>query len=186
MNRLALPVIAALALAFMTPAALAEGFSVGGAIGTAKVKVDDPDVSFDGTDLGWKVYGKYMFSDNFGVELGYVNLGKPDDTIVELDIEVPIDIEATGFDVFLVGSIPASESFELFGKLGYIMWDAEISSPLVPEASESDDGEDLAAGIGAAFHTSDTFSIVGEWEWFDIADSDAVWMLSVGVAVGFN
>ena len=179
-TRIGLLTIAALALAFMTPAALAEGFSVGGSIGSSKIEVDDSDISFDGSDIGWKVFGKYMFNDNWGIEVGYVDLGNPDDTILDVDIGV----EADGFDAFLIGSIPASESFDLFGKVGYIAWDAEISSPGFP--SESDDGSDLAAGIGGAFHTSDKFSILGGWGWFDIEDSDSVWMLSIGVQVGFN
>jgi len=181
-TRIGLLTIAALALAFMTPAALAEGFSVGASIGSSKIKVDDSSsgINFDGSDMGWKLFGKYMFNDNWGIEVGYVDLGNPDDTILGVDI----DVEADGIDAFLIGSIPASESFDLFGKVGYIAWDAKISSPGIP--AESDDGSDLAAGIGGAFHTSDRFSILGEWEWFDIEDSDSVWMLSIGVEVGFN
>lgn len=174
--------IAALALTFMTSAALAEGFSVGASVGSSKIEIDDSSsgIAFDGSDVGWKVFGKYMFNDNWGLEAGYVDFGNPDDNIMGVDI----DIEADGIAAFLIGSYPASESFDLFGKAGYVFWDAEISSPGVP--SESDDGSDLALGIGAAFNTSDTFSILGEWEWFDISDSDTVWMLSVGIEVGFK
>ena len=179
-TRIGLLTITALALALMTPAALAEGFSVGASIGSSKIKVEESEISFDGSDVGWKVFGKYMFNDNWGIEVGYVDLGNPDDTILDVDI----DVEANGIDAFLIGSIPTSDSFDLFGKVGYIAWDAEISSPGVP--SESDDGSDFAAGIGGAFHASDKFSILGEWEWFDIEDSDSVWMLSIGIEVGFN
>ena len=156
----------------------AEGFSAGASIGSSKIESSD-DI-FDGSDMGFKVFGKYMFNDNWGVEVGYVDLGNPDDTILGVDI----DVGADGIDAFFIGSFPASESFDLFGKVGYLAWDAEISSPGIP--SESDDGSDLALGIGGAFHTSDKFSILGEWEGFDIEDSDAVWMLSIGIEVGFN
>jgi opacity protein-like surface antigen len=178
--RTALLLIAALALTFMTSAAFAQGFSVGASVGSSKIEVSEAGISFDGSDVGWKVFGKYMFNDNWGVELGFVDFGNPDDSI----FGIPIDIEADGIDAFFIGSFPASDSFDLFGKLGYVAWDAKISSPGVP--SESDDGSDLALGIGAAFHTSDTFSILGEWEWFDISDTDTVWMLSIGIQVGFN
>ena len=181
-TRIGLLTIAALALAFMTPAAFAEGFSVGASIGSSKISVDDSSsgIDFDSSDVGWKVFGKYMFNDNWGLEVGYVNLGNPDDTI----LGVNIDVEADGIDAFLIGSYPATESFDLFGKVGFLAWDAEISAPGIPP--ESDDGTDLAVGIGGAFHTTDTFSILGEWEWFDIEDSDSVWMLSIGIEVGFN
>jgi len=180
-TRIRLLLIATLALAFMTPEALAEGFSVGASIGASKITVDDSSsgIDFDGSDVGWKVFGKFMFNDNLGLEVGYVDFGNPGDSIFGFGT----DIAADGIDAFLIGSLPASESVDLFGKVGYVSWDAEISAPGV---SESDDGSDLAVGIGAAFHTSDTFSILGEWEWFDIADSDAVWMLSIGIEVGFN
>jgi OOP family OmpA-OmpF porin len=179
-TRTGLLLIAALALTFMTSAALAQGFSVGASVGSSKIEVGDSSISFDGTDVGWKVFGKYMFNENWGVELGYVDFGTPDDNVSG----VPIDIEANGIDAFFIGSFPASDSFDLFAKAGYVAWDAKISAPGVP--AESDDGSDLALGIGAAFHTSDTFSILGEWEWFDISDTDTVWMLSIGIQVGFN
>ena len=181
-TKIGLLLIAALAFTFMTSAAFAEGFSVGASIGSSKIEVDDSSsgIAFDGSDFGWKVFGKYMFNDNWGIEVGYVDFGNPDDTILGVDF----DIEVDGIDAFFIGSFPATDSVDLFGKAGYVSWDAKISSPGVP--SQSDDGSDLALGVGAAFHTSDKFSILGEWEWFDIEDSDAVWILSIGIEVGFN
>ncbi len=166
----------------MDSGANAEGFSAGTSIGSSNIRFDDPSSSldFDGSDVGWKVFGKYMFNDNWGVEVGYVDFGSPDDTIFGVDIA----IDFYGIDAFLIGSFPASDSFDLFAKAGYISWDAKISTPGFP--SESDDGSDLALGIGGAFHTTDTLSILGELEWFDIEDSDSVWMLSLGIQVGFK
>ena len=170
-------------MAFMTTAAFAEGFSIGASIGSAKIAVDDSSagIDFDATDLGWKIFGKYMFNDNWGLELGYVDLGAPDDTI----LTVPVEISADGIDLYLIGSIPLSDSFDLFGKVGAIAWDAEISTPTPGVPSESDDGTDLALGVGVSLHASDTFSILGEFEWFDIADADQVWMVSLGIEIGF-
>ena len=174
-------IAAATVMAFMTTAAYAEGFSVGASIGSSKIAVDDSSagLDFDATDLGWKVFGKYMFNDNWGVEVGYIDLGTPGDNV----LGVPIDIGADGIDAFFIGSSPLSDSFDLFGKAGAIAWDAEISAPGVP--SISDDGTDLALGVGGAWRTSDTFSILGEFEWFDIADADSVWMFSLGIEIGF-
>jgi OOP family OmpA-OmpF porin len=166
----------------MASGANAEGFSVGASIGSSKLEFSESgeDFNFDGSDVGWKVFGKYMFNDNWGLEVGYVDFGRPDDTIFGVDIAVDL----YGIDAFLIGSFPASESVDLFGKAGYVDVEAEISTPGV--ASESENETDLAVGIGAKFHTSDKFSILGEWEWFDVAGSDAAWMLSLGIEVGFN
>ena len=81
------------------------------------------------------------------------------------------------YDIFAVGTIPATENFDIFGKAGVIFWDADISGVGV---SDSDDGTDLALGFGGKYKVNDRFGIRGEWEWFDIDDSDTVWMLSIG------
>jgi len=162
----------------------AEGFSAGASIGSSKGEFSESiegfDLDFDGSDVGFKVFGKYMFNDNWGLEVGYVDFGTPSDTFLGVDI----DVDLWGYDAFLIGSFPVSESVDLFGKAGMADLEAEISSPGF--GSDSADETDLAVGIGAKFHTSDTFSILAEWEWFDVEDTDAVWILSLGIEVGFN
>jgi len=155
----------------------AEGFSAGASIGSSKIESSD-DI-FDGSDMGFKVFGKYMFNDNWGIEVGYLDFGSPDDTF--MGVTVTADVYA--LDAFFIGSFPASESFDLFGKVGFAAMEAEFSAA---GFSESASETDLALGIGAKFNTSDKFSILGEWEWVDVDDFDAVWMLSLGFEVGFN
>ena len=150
-----------------------EGFSAGASIGTGRIEVDAPGSDFEGDDLGWKAFGAYQFGDHFGIEGGYIDFGEPDDTILGTNIEVELD----GFDIFAVGTIHATENFDIFGKAGVIFWDAGISGAGV---SDSDDGTDLALGFGGKYKVNDRFGIRGEWEWFDIDDSDTVWMLSIG------
>ena len=88
----------------------------GASVGSTKIEIDDSTsgIEFSGSDVGWKVFGRYMFNDNWGIEAGYVDLGKPDDTIMGVDIEVKAD----GFDGSLVGAVPVSDTVELFGKTG--------------------------------------------------------------------
>ncbi len=174
-------VFAILALSLLAaPLANAEqGISGGVSLGYTTIEVDDAGVSFDGSDIGWKIYGRYMFTDNWGVEAGYVDFGKPDDDILGTNVEV----DADGFDLFVVGAVEASPDFEVFGKVGVVFWDADFD---VEGFTDSDDGNDLALGIGAAYQATDQFAIRGEWEWFDIEDSDTVWMLSVGGEIRFQ
>lgn len=174
-------VAATLALVFMTTAAYAEDFSVGLTIGSSKVEVDDAtsDLTFDGSDVGFKVYGKYMFNDTWGVEGGYASLGEPDDTLLDSSVDIEID----GIAAYAVGVYPTSETIDIFGKAGFVSWDAEFSGV---GGSAKDDGFDLAFGFGGAYQATSTVAIRGEWEYFDIDDTESVWMLSIGFELGFK
>jgi OOP family OmpA-OmpF porin len=178
MNRL-LVMTTALVLAAVPVANAEQGFSAGVSLGYATVEVEDSGLSFDGSAVGWKLFGRYMFTDNWGIEGGYIDFGTPDEDILGVNVEV----DANGFDLFAVGAFPTSSNFELFGKLGFVSWDADAKAEGL---TDSDDGTDLALGFGGAYKASDQFSIRGEFEWFDIDDTDAVWMLSIGGEVRFQ
>ncbi len=152
---------------------------VGASVGSVKTELDDTAVAFDATDFGWKIFGNFMLTDNFGVEASYIDLGKPDDTILGTNYQ----FESSAFGAFAVGALTATDLINVFGKIGVVSWDTEISVDNLP--SLSDDGTDLAYGVGVAFEPTDALSIRGEWEIFDIEDADAVWMFSVGIAIGF-
>ncbi len=82
----------------------------------------------------------------------------------------------TALDLFAVGVIPIGK-FEVFGKAGYSMWDAEVSA--LGQPSAKDDGSDLAYGLGAAY-TFAKFALRLEYEMFDIESNADVDMLSFG------
>lgn len=174
--------LALLALLVITTESHADGLSVGASIGSASVEADISvaGIDFDGSDLAWKAYGRYMFNDYWGLEVGYVDFGNPDDSFQALSAQV----ELNGFDAFVLGSLPLSDSFDLFGKAGVLQWDGEISVPGLGTADA--DGTDLALGFGGQFNASDRLSILSEVEWFDVSDAESVWMISVGFALGFN
>ncbi|MEQ9561046.1 MAG: outer membrane beta-barrel protein, partial [Woeseiaceae bacterium] len=110
--------------AFATGPALADkGFSAGASIGYSNVGIDEDGVGVDLTGTGYKVFGTYMFNDNFGIEGGWLSLGEPSDTVGGFDLEV----DADGFDVFAVGAMPVSDTFDLFAKAGVFAWDATAS-----------------------------------------------------------
>lgn len=163
-----------------SPAFADKGFSAGASVGYSNVSIDDSGISVDFNGTGYKVFGAYMFNDNFGIEGGYLNFGSPSENVQGIDIEFDID----GFDLFAVGALPISDTFEFFGKAGMVSWDGSISAPGLGE--ESDSGEDLALGIGGRFKGSSGFGFRAEYEWFDVADIDSAWMLSVGFEYAFK
>ena len=64
-----------------------------------------------------------------------------------------------------------------------VSWEADSLLDGIP--IDTDDGEDLALGIGAEWNSDGAFGLRAEFEWFDVEDADAVWMGSVGFVLRF-
>ncbi|MFQ5701984.1 MAG: outer membrane beta-barrel protein [Acidobacteriota bacterium] len=158
--------IAVVPVALWAPAARAE-VVFGGAVGSGQVE----EGRFDGSDSAYKLFAGFRWFRVVGVELQYADFGEPDDSGVE------VDTRAAG--LFLVGAVPLGR-WELFGKVGYAYWDANVtgSSPIA-----DDNGADFAYGIGAAVSFAHFFSIRAEFERYDADGFDDVTFTSVGVAI---
>ena len=163
-----------------SPAFAEQGFEAGASVGYSKIEFSDQGVSFNFDDIGYKIFAGYMFTDNFGLEGGWVDFGNPSKNIQGLNAK----IEADGFDLFAVGGLPVSDTIDLFAKAGVISWDAKAT--IEGLGSDSTDGNDLALGFGGRFKTGTGWGIRAEYEWFDIEDTDSVWMLSVGFDYTFK
>lgn len=163
-----------------TPAIADKGFSAGASVGYSSISFEDSGVSVDFNDVGYKIFGSYMFNDNWGIEGGWMDFGSMSENVQGTEIELEVD----GFDLFVVGAMPISETFDLFAKAGMLSWDAEVSSPGF--GSESDSGEDLALGFGGRFNSGGNFGFRAEYEWFDVEDVDSAWMLSLGFEYAFK
>ena len=109
-------------------------------------------VSMDENDLGWKLYGGMLITDNFGFEAGWTDLGDMN--------KAGVDVETEGFVVSGLASLPLGKTFSIYGKAGVFFWDQDINTV-------SFDGEDLMYGIGARLRFLDQFHVRLEWERFD-------------------
>lgn len=152
---------------------LAQGY-IGASIGNAELEtVDDTSV---------KIFGGYR-PGNFGFEVAYHDLGEQSETDPFLGTA---SIKATGIEVSAAGYLPAGTNFDLFGKIGLFIWDADVSLTGFPTVN--DDGNDLIFGFGAQFKATQNFSFRAEYQitelGFDGADLD-VDILSVGAALHF-
>jgi OOP family OmpA-OmpF porin len=56
------------------PAFADKGFSAGASVGYSNVSIEDSGVSVDFSDVGYKVFGAYMFNDNWGIEGGWTSV----------------------------------------------------------------------------------------------------------------
>ncbi len=179
-------VAAALLVSFIVfaPAESEAGGYIGGSIGQSYIELNagTPAVpaDFDEEDFGWKLMAGYNFDFaviTLGVEADYVDFGAPSGNVLGSQIEVDANgfagFGTAGFDLGPVG---------VFAKLGVISWDASFSVDGFDAGS--DDGTDPAYGVGVKFGLG-SLEIRGEYEIYDIEDSDDVAMLSVGLVWRF-
>lgn len=168
---------------------------------------DNPD--FGGSDVSFNFVAGWMFNKNWGLEIGYIDFGKATD-----DLGLPeacsnfgcssrqwtSEVKRDGFQAFLIGSLPLSESVDLFGKAGVINWDADYDGyerselyasgpPLPPQnarISASDDGTDMAAGIGVNLRTDSPFSLRADLSYYDFDNTDSVYVLQFMALYNFE
>ena len=186
-----LATLAALLMPFGAAQAADSGFYVGGSIGQAQLEVpsDVVDVpGFDEDDTGWKLFGGYNWNlalFNLGIEGGYVDFGAPS---TALGIDTSLEIEASGWNVWGMGGLNLGP-IDVFAKVGAISWDSDATiggiDPGFGIGTLSDSGTDIGYGLGARFALG-SLHIRGEWEQYDIEDTDSVYMFSLGLAWQFN
>jgi len=167
-----------LAVLSLSPAAFADsGFFIGGSAGTAGVSIDDGfGGNYDEDDFAWKFYGGYALDlpiVDFGVEIGYFNLGSANGDIGGQ----PAGNSVSGYEAFgLIGFNLGPVG--IFGKVGIAAWDADVFVEAL-NIDESTDGSDPAYGLGLRL-TFGSIEIRGEYEVIDIDYAEDVYMGSLG------
>lgn len=168
-----------LLLVFAANAAIAEGFAVGISAARAPVNIENAGTSLGGDADGFRVFGSYMFTRNFGIEGGMSKYGTPDNS--SIPAEMHIDTEA--YDVYAVAAYPLSNNFDLIGKVGYVSWNTETEVNDTNETHYKSD--DLALSFGGEYDISKHFAVRGELEWFDsMVSGDMKYSLSA--VIGFK
>lgn len=183
----------ATALVLMSAQAMAAdtGFYAGVGGGVFGVDLDteiDPAISssFDEDDTGFRAFGGWQFSNIFAAEVGYLDGGSASGTIGDLvadGVEADLDIDVSGIDLSLVGTLPIGETFFAFGRVGLISWDADLDAVITTDDGEggtttetlssSDSGEDPMYGAGFGMNLGDNASARVEYTFYDIGDVDS-------------
>ena len=128
----------------------------------------------DNSDTGLKVFGGTRFGPNFGVELGWVDLGAARASGPGGSARIDVD----GIQVAALGILPLASRVRAFGKAGLYAWNAKGSG------APSDNGTDLMLGLGVAWGVTRRVDVRGEWERFDVG-SNNVDLISVGAQYNF-
>ena len=174
----------------------ANGYYAGVSAGQSKVS-DFCDgvpggVSCNDSDTGWKVFGGYQATENFGIEVSWVDFGEAILDVTPAGFPLTVTGEASGFGVVGTGMLPVSERFGLFGKVGVFRWDLEVRADVFGQsAAVEDDGIGLTYGFGAKVKVTENVGIRVEWEQFpdvgnnDTTGEDDLSLLSAGVVLSF-
>ena len=144
------------------------------------------DVSTNDSDAAWKVYGGFMFNENFADEVGFVELGEVK-TQYTTNIP-PSDIDDILSDTYSVHpylgrgwvtagvySMPfADDQWAFLARAGAFVWEADIDVAVISggtgSVSGDDSGTDLMYGLGIEWRAADSFSVTAEWERYRLND----------------
>lgn len=183
--------IALLGTALALPlAAQAEGGYFGVNVGRAENKLSFEGESEKDRGSGYKLYGGYDFTKNFGVEAGYVRLAKWSGS--DADLGASASYKPSAVYVAATGTLPLSDQFSLLGKVGVTRNRAKLSASIVGIGSGSETYNNTTAmfGVGAAYNFTNNFSAVAEYENFGkVLDEEGVTikgnMISLGLRYKF-
>ena len=86
-------------------------------------------------------------------------------------------MDVTGWNFSGIARWPVTDQFDVFAKLGALMWDADFRAY---GEHGSDDGTDFSWGLGAGWNFTDHFRVNAEYQGFEIEDTDAsdLWIAS--------
>ena len=171
--------VSVLGAALCVPAAHAGGVYVGGGAGTAKIKdsVGNPGgTPFNESDAAFKAFGGYRFDllpiVSVSGEVGYRNLGKPNNTAAEYKVR--------GFDYAALAGVGPGP-IELFARFGGMQYDLDKT---IGGAKTNFDGSAPVYGIGARFSLFG-IGVRAEYEKIDIKELDNARMISVSAFYQF-
>jgi len=157
--------------------------------------------SVDKSSTGYKLGAGYMFNENFGIEGGWVDLGKAkaNGRGTSGGIPVNVDVDAKASGIFIAGIVASrvSEEFSVFAKVGFIDSTVQLSARassggIAASGSASSSGWTTMFGAGLQYDVDRQWGIRAEYESFPklgdknkTAEAD-VTMISIGVVLRFE
>lgn len=127
-----------------------NAYYLGGAIGQSNASnYCDGASGCEDSDTAWKLFGGYEVIDKISVEGAYLNLGD-----IRKDGE---NSDITAFAAYGVGTLPVTERFDAFAKVGATYWDSD-------NTENDETGFGLAYGLGVKMTINETTKLRAEWE----------------------
>ncbi len=150
----------AVALMAASGGVLAEGFYVGAEVQQTR-SYSEGDFCFDNGDCdidptGYRVDLGYHFSEMLALELGYMDAGDNESSYSDASSSQRLSVNSEIVDLSLLGTLPLTDRFSLFGRLGaaWITNNIDLdSSDAFGDISDSFDRDvtTYEYGVGLAF-----------------------------------
>lgn len=186
------------------------GWYVGASGGPTKATIDDAKISSslvgggfqsstiadDNRSTGYKLFGGYQFNPNFALEGGYFDLGHFGFTATTVPAgTLSGNIKIRGVNLDVVGTVPLSEKFSAFGRIGANYAEATDAfagtgavSVLNPSPNKRD--TNLKVGLGLQYAFTESLALRTEVERYRVDDAVGnkgdVDHLSIGLVYRFG
>ncbi|RYG11260.1 MAG: hypothetical protein EOO07_20875 [Chitinophagaceae bacterium] len=186
----------ACALASFTLPAMAENVYLLGDVGQGKMEVDvGNDYTAKETTTAYSLGVGYNFNQFFAVELAYRDLGHVTDHGFYTDEGVQYSYRdktsATAFQASVVGSLPISDEFSVYGRVGVGRIDVDYDSFEIDSSnnawsdSVSESKTKGLLGIGASYKITPEIAIRAEYNQFAKWDDTKLSALTLGATYSF-
>ena len=172
-----------------SPVSAKNGFYVGGSFGQTTLKFNDlsldlEDFDYKADSTSYKIILGYRFMGFLAVEGSYIDFGQLRDSFDGEGGPASIATDLKGFDAFAMGMLPLG-IVDIFAKVGFVSWDADIQTAIGSIIElDTDSGTDMVFGLGVQVRFKG-LAVRGELEYFDIADADSVYLISLGATFTF-
>ena len=150
----------------------------------------------DDRSTGFKVFGGYQINKNFAVEGGYFDLGKFGYTATTVPAgTLNGNIKLRGLNLDLVGIVPLTEKFSVFGRAGLNYAQARDSfsgtgAVLVTNPNPRKNDTNYKLGLGLQYALSESLAVRAEAERYRVNDAVGnrghVDLVSVGLIYRFG
>ena len=133
-------------------------------------------INSDIRDIGGKLFGGYQFHRNFALEAGYFDLGKFNFTAGTIPPgTLSGSMKVTGVNLDLVGSLPITEQFAAFGRIGanYAKTKDAFSrtgAGILVNANPSDRELNHKFGVGLQYKFTEFFGVRAEAERYRVGN----------------
>lgn len=118
-------------------------------------------------DVSRKLSAGFRFSPYWQAELNYLDLAKPALSPNALLAGVNQERRGRGLQLVGTGTLPLTQKFGLYGRLGAMHSTLESSCATnILTCAGSDHGTDVSYGVGLRYDFTQTVSVKGEWERF--------------------
>jgi OOP family OmpA-OmpF porin len=137
-------------------------FEWGIAAGLSKVTVKDTSLALDFKSKGFVLnpYIGYQFISYAAVEGGYIAGGKTRD---QQGIKTQI-VKNDGWYLSGVGTWPINDTYSVYGRLGYVLWDSKSTEFIVNAPKTSGSSGNALLGIGGGYRVGDTIKLRLEYQ----------------------